>query len=151
ERDAYTTGLPASSFDLVHVRFLFAPAGRDANLLAEMLRLVRPGGIVAIQEPDSVAWACYPAHPTWDRLTNLIRSAFARSGGDFDVGRRTYSMLRRAGLQDVQIRAAVLALQDTHPYRALPTQLVASLRQRIIGDGLIGAAELDDLIADCER
>ena len=55
--DAYGTGLPRSSFDLVHVRFVFAPAGRDEALLQEMLALARPGGIIAIQEPGAASWA----------------------------------------------------------------------------------------------
>jgi SAM-dependent methyltransferase len=151
ERDAYATGLPGAACDLVHVRFLFAPAGRDAQLLAEMRRLVRPGGVLAIQEPDGVAWTSSPWHPAWTRLTSVIRAAFARSGGDFDAGRRTYGMLRQAGLHDVQVRAAVLALPHGHRYGRLPIQLAASLRERIIEDGLIGVGELEDVIADCER
>lgn len=151
ESDAYTTGLPGTAFDLVHVGFLFAPAGRDEHLVAEMERLVRPGGVLAIQEPDSVAWTCIPAHHAWARLTSLIRAAFARGGGDFDAGRRTYSMLRRAGLHDVQLRAAVLALADGHPYRRLPIQFVASLRQRILEGHLMEQTELEEVIAECER
>jgi ubiquinone/menaquinone biosynthesis C-methylase UbiE len=151
ERDAYATGLPAASFDLVHVRFLFAPAGRDEALLAEMLRLVRPGGILAVQEPDSASWACSPPHPAWDRLQRLVLAVFARQGGDFDAGRRTYGLLRRAGLEAVQVRAAVLALQDGHPYRRLPVQLAASLRRRILEGGLLDEAELEDLIAAGEE
>src|ERR1700734_4221783 len=38
EGNAFDTGLPAGQFDLVHVRFLFAPVGRDDELLTEMLR-----------------------------------------------------------------------------------------------------------------
>jgi ubiquinone/menaquinone biosynthesis C-methylase UbiE len=58
--DAFNSGMPAGHFDLVHVRFLFAPVGRDADLLAELLRLVRPGGIIAIQEPDASCWNVAP-------------------------------------------------------------------------------------------
>jgi SAM-dependent methyltransferase len=150
EGDAYATGLPPASFDLVHVRFLFAPAGRDEALLAEMLRLVRPGGVLAIQEPDSASWACFPPRPAWTRLTRLVRAAFARGGGDFDAGRRTYGMLRRAGLEDVRVRAAVLALPDGHPYRRLPVQFAASLRARILAGGRLDAAGLEEMVAACE-
>src|SRR5439155_26841790 len=52
ELDAYNTRLPRESFDLTHVRFVFAPVGRDADLLREMIALTRPGGTIAIQEPD---------------------------------------------------------------------------------------------------
>ena len=66
ELDAYRTGLPAQAFDLVHVRFVFAPVGRDDELLREMLRLVRSGGVIAIQEPDASSWTCLPPRPSWD-------------------------------------------------------------------------------------
>jgi hypothetical protein len=51
-------------------------------------------GIIAIQEPDSAAWRCYPPSDAWDRLKAAILEAFRRGGGDFDAGRRTYMMLR---------------------------------------------------------
>ncbi len=35
EQDAYHTTLPRESFDLVHVRFVLAPVGRDEDLVRE--------------------------------------------------------------------------------------------------------------------
>ncbi len=149
EADAYDTGLPAGSFDLVHARFLFAPAGRDQALLAEMLRLTRPGGVVAIQEPDSSSWTCWPSADAWDTLKRLILEAFRRGGGDFDVGRRTFGMLTAAGLHDVRVRAAVLGLDGREPYARLPLQFARSLRARIVEGGLATDEELDDLLVEC--
>jgi SAM-dependent methyltransferase len=151
ERDAYDTQLPRESFDFTHVRFVFAPVGRDDELVREMLALTRPGGVVAIQEPDATCWNCYPAHPAWERLKSAILTAFARGGGDFNAGQRTVGMLRRAGLEDVHIRAAVLALQGTHPYKRLPIQFATSLRQRIVAGGILSETELDQAIAECEQ
>jgi len=151
ERDAYQSGIAGESFDLVHVRFVFAPVGRDQALLQEMLRLTKPGGIVAIQEPDSAAWNCHPANPQWTELKSLILAAFKQGGGDFDAGRHTFGMLRRAGLEAVQVRAAALVLSDCHPYMRLPIQFAGSLRQRILDHGGISAAGLDVLVAECER
>ncbi len=157
EGDAYRTGLPDASFDLVHVRFslrrsdaLFAPIGRDDVLLAEMLRIAKPGGVLAIQEPDSASWSCFPSNPAWDTLKRTILAAFQSGGGDFDAGRRTFDMLRRIGLEDVRLRAAVVALQDGHPYMRLPIQFATTLRARILDGGLMTAEELDAAMADCE-
>ena len=149
--DAYGSALPGGSFDLVHVRFLLAPVGRDNALLSEIWRLVKPGGIAAIQEPDSAAWACYPPNPAWSALKEAILKAFRNGGGDFDAGRRTFEMLHRQGYEEVQLRAAVVALHHRHPYLRLPIQFATSLRARIIGDSLMDAAELDAAIAECER
>lgn len=151
ERDAYKTALPRESFDFAHVRFLFAPVGRDDELLAELLGLTKPGGTIAAQEPDASAWGYYPESPRWARLKEAILAAFRSGGGDFDAGRRTYGMLRRAGLEDVQVRAAVVALQGRHPYKRAPAQFAASLRERILGAGILKEPELDELIQECER
>jgi SAM-dependent methyltransferase len=151
ERDAYHTNLPRESFDFMHVRFLFAPVGRDEELLTEVLGLTKPGGIIAVEEPDASAWSYYPPSRQWVRLKEAILAAFRSGGGDFDAGRRTYSMLRGIGLEDVQVRAAVVALAGRHPYKRVPVQFAASLRKRILEAGILKESELDELVQDCER
>lgn len=151
--DPFATGLPARSFDLVHERFLlaqFGAGGRERRLLAEMLRLVRPGGVVALQEPDSSAWSCWPPLAEFDDLRALITDACRAGGGDFDAGRRTHAMLREAGLSDVRLRSAVLGLPPGHPYRRFPLMLAACARRKILGAGLATERALDRLIAACE-
>lgn len=148
EDDAFRTALPAGHFDLVHVRFLFAPVGRDAELLAELLRLVRPGGIIAIQEPDASCWNVAPPSQSWTVLKTAILAAFRAGGGDFDAGCRTFGMLRNAGLQQVSQRNAVLAVTGDHPYKQLPLQFAASLRNRMVDGGLISETQLDDCLSD---
>ena len=151
ECDAYRTHLPRESFDFTHARFVFAPVGRDDELLHEMLGLTRPGGVIAIQEPDATSWNCYPAHPVWKQLKDAILRTFERGGGDFNAGQRTFGMLHRLKLHDVQIRAAVVALQDQHPYKRLPVQFATSLRKRILDAGILSEIELDRSIAECEQ
>jgi ubiquinone/menaquinone biosynthesis C-methylase UbiE len=46
EGDARHTGLPDGSFDLVHARTLLINVPSPDGVLAEMVRLVRPGGVV---------------------------------------------------------------------------------------------------------
>ena len=151
QADAFASSLPDNSFDLAHVRFLFAPVGRDEQLMNELWRLTKPGGIIAIQEPDAAAWRCYPPSEAWDRLKEAILEAFRRGGGDFDAGRRTYMILQGRGAEDLQMRAAVVALAPAHPYLRLPIQFATSLRSRILDGGLMSRSELDAAIVECEK
>jgi ubiquinone/menaquinone biosynthesis C-methylase UbiE len=151
EQDAYHTTFPREFFDLVHVRFVFAPVGRDEDLVREMVALTKPGGIVAIQEPDATCWNCFPQHEAWDRLKEAILAAFKQGGGDFNAGQRTYGMLRQAGLEEVHIRGAVVALQNGHPYMRLPIQFATSLRQRMLDARLLTEVQLDEALAACEE
>src|SRR6185369_16520964 len=45
--DAADTGLPGAAFDLVHERLVLVNVPRPEDVLAEMVRLTRPGGCVA--------------------------------------------------------------------------------------------------------
>ena len=148
--DAFATKLPAASFDCVHARFMFAPLGRDNDLLQEMYRLTRPGGLIAIQEPDSDAWACWPRSAHFDALKGAILAAFRSAGGDFDAGRRTFGMLRVLGLENIRLRATVIGLHGAHPYMRVPIQLASSLRNRIVEGGLLTAGQLDLALAGWE-
>jgi len=151
EASAYQTGLPRASFDLVHARFMLAPLGREDSLLEEMIALARPGGIVVSQESDESGYVCEPPQPAWERLKKLTVDAFARGGGDYSAGRRTYNLFRRAGLENVQARAACLALPPGHPYRHWPIESALAFRPRFLEWGLISASDLDHLLLDCER
>jgi hypothetical protein len=116
-----------------------------------MVRLARPGGVVALQEPDSAAWRCYPDHAAWDRLRDLARDAYSAAGGDLDAGCGTFTLLREAGLEDVRIRTATIALQGVHPVKRLLVELAETHRPRILADASIQEAELDRVLAECDR
>jgi hypothetical protein len=116
-----------------------------------MLALTRPGGVLVVQEPDATSWNGFPPQPAWERLKGAILAAFARGEGDFNAGRRTYGMWRQAGLEEVQVRAAAMALPPGHPYRRLPIQFATSLRRRILEGQLLTEAALDDAMAACEQ
>ena len=145
--DAYATGLPDGTFDLVHARFMFAPLGRADALLAEMHRLVRPGGIVVIQEPDSAAWRCSPPSREFATLVAAIVRVFADGGGDFDCGSRLHAALRAAGYADVGLRAEALALPGAHPYARLPLLFAESLAPKLVA--LLGQRAFDQLREGC--
>jgi SAM-dependent methyltransferase len=152
ERDMYSSGLQPGSFDLTHTRYVFAPITGDRRLLLDiMVSLTRPGGVVVVEEPDLISWSCAPRHPSWDLLMEAMKTAFEQEGSDLFFGRRAFSVLRAAGLGDVKVRAAALALQDGDPYMEALLQFVGFARVRILRDGLLQEAELDAAVEDCRR
>jgi SAM-dependent methyltransferase len=151
EADAFDTRLPRESFDLVHVRFVFSPLGRDQALMQELVALTRPGGIIATQEADDCSYICYPPQPAWERLKALTAAAFERAGGDANAGRRMYGLLRNAGLEEVNARVAALALTAGHPFRHWPIESTMATRPRTREWGLMSDSEWEQTVAECER
>ena len=143
--DARRTGLPSSSFDLVHARTLLVTVPEPAEVVAEMVRLARPDGWAASLEPDAEYSLCYPAHPAWTRLYDIFRDPFSRNGADVLIGRRLTQLYREAGLQDigVEARAGIYRAGDTR--RTVRLDLVRSMRPAILKLGLAGQRELDEL------
>ena len=50
EADATASGLPADAYDLVHARTLLLKVSNPQEILAEMIRIARPGGLRALRD-----------------------------------------------------------------------------------------------------
>jgi len=151
EGNAYSTGLPRRSFDLVHVRFVMSTSGEMDALLDEVLALTRPGGVVAAQEPDIEALRCHPPHPAWSRLHEALGAAFSAIGGDVHLARRLFRVLRAAGLEDVQYRPFIVGCRSTDPSVDYFPQTIESIRTTLLREAIIDEADLEVALAACRE
>ena len=149
--DAYASDLPPESFDLVHMRFLASTAGDPQRLIREAIRLCRPGGFVALQEPDCDTLNCYPPHPAWDKLKSAVVGAFSGIGGDVHLGRRLYGMVRQMGLVDVHYRPVLIGVRSTDPMVDYLPATVESLRGTMTRLGLLSDEEFPLILAEARR
>lgn len=147
QADARCTGLPAGSFDLVHARALLANVPDPAQVLAEMVRLARPGGWVASLEPDAEHSVYYPYDNVFDRLRELFMVAFIRNGADPLIGRRLGQLYRQVGLEDVGLEARASVYPTGHSRRTIAADLLRAMRPQLLALGAADEAELDSLDA----
>ncbi len=140
--DLFASELEPDSFDLVHARYEICPLGRGHEQMETYLRLVRPGGTIVLEDPDTGSWHFNPPAPALEKLIALIEDAFRMSGGDWQAGRKHLELLRDFGIRG-NVRAEVVALAPGHPYLRLPLQFATSLEERLLA--LVSADELDDL------
>jgi len=147
--DIFSNDLPDESFDLVHMRYVITTVGRHKDAVAAASRLVRKGGLLAIEEADASGIRCYPENPAFSRLTEALKSVFVEIDADPYAGQHLYRLLREAGLQDVDFRcctARARAHDDLVEY--LP-QTVLSVREAMLKFGLMDGDEIDADIAAC--
>lgn len=143
--DARHTGFPGSSFDLAHCRTLLINVPEPDGVVAEMARLVRPGGWVAASEPDIPMTVCYPTLDAWDRMAQLFRQSINKDGADEAIGRRLPELFHRAGLADIGVEASTSIYPHGHSRRTVRADLFRTLRGKIVARGMADAAELDDI------
>ena len=145
--DAGRTGLRSRSFDLVHARTLLINVPEPAVVVAEMVRLAKPGGRVAAAEPDTEHALCYPPHPAFDRICEIFPVVFSRNGADPAIGRRVSELFREAGLTDVGVESRTQMYPPGNSRRTIRLDLVRSMRPQIMQLGLADEKELDALDA----
>ncbi|HEY6279957.1 MAG TPA: methyltransferase domain-containing protein [Streptosporangiaceae bacterium] len=145
--DARHTGLPSDSQDLVHARTLLVNVPEPAEVVAEMLRLAKPGGWVAVIEPDTEYTISHPPDPAFTRISEIFTVAFRRNGADHTIGRRVPGLFRQAGLHEVAAEARVQMYPPGSTRRTLRIDLLRSMRAQVIEMGLATGAELDELDA----
>jgi SAM-dependent methyltransferase len=142
QADALSNGLQTNSFDFAHERLVMINIPAPETIVSEMVSLVRPGGTVAVEEVDHASWLCHPAHASWDTLVQTYHSAFRANGGNVSFGRRLPELLRLAGLEDVQCKVHVDAVQPGAYRRKHLLSLLQSLHDKIVSLKLLTDKEL---------
>jgi hypothetical protein len=98
-------------------------------------------------EPDTEYTLCYPPHPAFTRICEILAVAFGRNGADHMIGRRVPELFRQAGLQDIGVEATTQMYPPGNSRRTIPLDLVRSMRAQILEMGLASEAELNELDA----
>lgn len=149
--DLYENNLKPRSFNLSHIRFVFTHHGCDDELLKKMIQLTRPGGIIISQESDWATWNCYPLNPAWEKIRNALIASFEMNGGDINAGRRTYKMFKEEGLDNIQVRTAILALPVGNIFRSGMNLMARSMREKILKANILNEIEFDDALDECDN
>jgi SAM-dependent methyltransferase len=145
------TGQQPEAFDLCHARLVLVNVPDPAQVVAEMVRVTRPGGWVAVQEVDWVSWTCEPDHPAWDRLVAAAQRVWQRAGMDVHIGRRLEGMLRAAGLVDVDARGHQKISRPGDLNQTLLPRFARICRERVLDTGELTAAEFDALLTELDE
>jgi ubiquinone/menaquinone biosynthesis C-methylase UbiE len=100
--DAHALNLPDDSVDVVHAHQVLQHVADPVQVLREMRRVCRPGGIVAVRDSDYASFAWWPQLPGLDEWMSLYQRAATANGGEPQAGRRLLSWARTAGFTDVR-------------------------------------------------
>jgi SAM-dependent methyltransferase len=150
--DARATGFPSAAFDVVTARLVLVNVPHPEQIVAEMVRLARPGGVVALHEADCIGHQmCDPPLPAWTRLFQLLNSYAEMNGIDRFIGRRAPRMLRKAGLVDVRVNPLLHVYPPGHERRMVLVEFVENVRDRLLGADLIDEGEFDEAMAALRR
>jgi len=108
-RSVFGLDLPAGTFDLTVCRHLIQSIPEPERALAELVRVTRPGGRLHVLAEDYGMIHFPPRRLDPGDFWPEVPRQFGRSTGtDMFVGRRTWSILRGLGLEQVTIDYVVV-------------------------------------------
>jgi SAM-dependent methyltransferase len=146
--EACDTKLPDNMFDLVYCRFLLIHLSDPAACLREMKRVVKPGGIIFVEDGDLKSGGSVPSSAL-NRFGRLFELLGPKKGLDYRLGRDLYHLVMRAGFEDVQIEIH----QPAYPRgkeRAFLKLSIQEAGRGMVDSGLLTTAELDDTLAQMD-
>jgi SAM-dependent methyltransferase len=103
QADASNTGLPRGSFDLVYCRFLLMHLTDPMQCLREMRDLLRPGGIIVVEDGDLASATSIPRTAV-DAFADLFCRFGQRRGLDYSIARSLYHKVIHTGFTGVNVK-----------------------------------------------
>jgi ubiquinone/menaquinone biosynthesis C-methylase UbiE len=140
-------------FDAIVGRLVLEFVPNTSGIIKHLHRMLRPGGVMALQEVSWKLWLSYTAHlPLRLAATTLAQDALVASGANTEMEQPLYRGFLDAGLSSPQLRVDV-PVGDSPEFRALLPDLLLTLMPRIrtlklpfdhLGDLQTLASRLDD-------
>ena len=96
-----------ATFDVAYAHQVCQHLSKPVAAIAEMARVVRPGGWVAVRDSDYSTMRGYPSSTEITRWREVYRQVCRHNGAEPDAGRHLFSWFRAARVPDVAMSASV--------------------------------------------
>jgi SAM-dependent methyltransferase len=116
QTDLIDASLKRSSYDLIFARWVFLFLPHPEAHIRKLVRALKPGGLLAIQDYHRDTFALIPRPPEWFDFILADRAFFASQGGDVSIGSRLPDLYCKAGLTLTDVEVTI---KTGHPQSAV--------------------------------
>jgi ubiquinone/menaquinone biosynthesis C-methylase UbiE len=152
EGSVYQLPFPDASFDVAYAHQVLQHLREPSAALCEMLRVVRPGGLVAVREVDWGTASYWPHDPWIDRFVEVHLKTWYQNGGEPRMGRRLRAVFNAAEVTDLQVTASVWCYAtpvETVEWGEFYAErlLTSPMGERAVGYGYASRADVEAMAA----
>lgn len=145
--DICDTELPLAMFDLVHARYVMIHIADYRKAFERMLRCVKPGGWVVIEEPDFQAARAVTgpdeAKASFARVTDAIERMFTSLGMDYALGAKLPALFQQHDLSHLTVEHEGHLSAGGGTIAQLMKLSAEQLRDRYVATGLVTEADIE--------
>lgn len=140
--------LPPAAFDLVHARNVMIHIVDYQAAFARMVRCLKPGGWVVIEEPDFQAARAVAvpegARAAFGRVTAAIERMFTSLGMDHALGAKLPVLFQRHHVSQLTVEHEGHLSAGGGPIAELMKLSAEQLRSKYVATGLVTDGDIDD-------
>ena len=96
---AESSQLPEKYYDLIFARWVIGFVSDPEKFLGQLLRSLRPGGVIAIQDYIYEGLSLFPRGGPFEGMPDVIRAYWRSGSGDPDIAARIPMMFRKFGIR----------------------------------------------------
>jgi SAM-dependent methyltransferase len=151
--DTYQLPFPDQSFDAVFAHAVLMHLHEPARALKEIRRILRPGGVAGIRDPDWGADLFTPLTPLLEQWRGLRVQVRQHNGGDPFLGHRHRGLLLEAGFARAEATASVESvgtLEQTRRYAAWLKAQLQGFARTAMAEGWVDQATVDAIVAEID-
>lgn len=104
--------IPDHSYDLIFARWVFLFLPRPEAHLKKLVRALKPGGKLVLQDYHRETLAMIPRARHWEEFLAADRAFFAAEGGNASIADDLPALFRKVGLEKIQTSAHI---KSGHP------------------------------------
>lgn len=149
EASATDTGLRRETFDVVYCRFLLIHLQDPESALREMHELLKPEGIMAIEDGDLTSATSEPRSKL-EEFSNLFGALGPKWGVDYTLGRRLFHLVLNAKFSQVEITFNQPVFSKGENKRLLELSVVEA-GPSFVSAGLVSHEQLKETVAEMRR
>ena len=138
---------PTELFDVAYARFLLTHLRDPGALVSALVRQIRPGGVVIVEDIDYRGHFAEPDCPALRRAVDLYTRSVESRGADANIGPRLPGLLRAAGLADVRMKLVQPAALEGG-IKLLACVTLENIADAVLEDGFITDRELRETIEE---
>jgi ubiquinone/menaquinone biosynthesis C-methylase UbiE len=148
--DIFHLPFAPESFDHIFVCFVLEHLARPVQALLGLKTLLKPGGTMTVIEGDHGSAYFYPDSEAARRAIQCQVELQKRAGGNANIGRQLYPLLKSAGLDAIRVSPRMVYVDASRPglvqgfTEKTFTAMIEGVRGPAVAAGLMDAGAFDE-------